>query len=238
MKYLILTLISFLASLIGEMAGFGIGTISTPLLLFLFPFKTVVPLAAIISTIVSGVIAIRTKTKGVYSFLLPLVIGTLFGVPIGMYFLDIINVQVLSLLITLFLIGYALYGFFVKEKVSLPHNNLIGGVLGFITGIFSSLFNVSGPFIGAYITQKKSFKPNTYKDTIASYVFFCHFLTIIGHFLEGRITNTVLELLVYSLPGILLGLFVGNKIFNQLNFQTIKKIAYFFILIAGIALLF
>ncbi len=237
MAYFLLTIVSFLAGLVGELTGFGAATVSMPLLLFLFPIKIVIPLVAITSTLIFSVIAIRIKAKGIYNFLFPLAIGTVIGIPIGMFLLDMVESDLLVFFMAIFLIGYSLYGLFTKERKVSFHNNIIGGMVGIIAGIFSALFNVNGPFIGAYVAGKRPFHPETYKDTVATYAVFCGFFTIIGHLIGGRINGEVLKLLFYSLPGLILGLLFGSKIFNSLSNSFIKKIVYSFVLISGILLL-
>jgi uncharacterized protein len=238
MDYIYFILIFFLAGITPEIIGFGVATVSMSLILFFLPPEIAIPLVAMVSVFATGIIAVRIKTKGILKNVAPLVFGAVFGVFLGMFFLNVVNQDVLRIFIAFFLVGYAIYGLFIRKQVFLPQNKISGGVMGLIAGFFSASFNIHGPLVGIYHSADAAKNPNVYKDTVATYMFIAGLFTVFGHLVNGRITLDILALLIYAVPAMICGLFVGNKLFNRLNGEMVKKIVYIFVLISGIALLF
>jgi uncharacterized protein len=236
--YLILILIFFLAGIIPEITGFGVATVSMSLILFFLPPEIAIPLVAMVSVFATGIIAARIKTKGVFKKITPLILGAVIGVPLGMFFLNSVSQNILRIFISFFLISYAIYGLLVKKQAFLPRNKISGGITGVIAGFFSASFNIHGPLVGIYASPEALKNPDVYKDTVATYMFIAGLFTVFGHFINGRITLETLTLLIYAIPAMVCGLFVGNKLFNRLNGDMVKKIVYIFVLMAGIILLF
>ncbi|MBP5683506.1 MAG: hypothetical protein J6X05_09735, partial [Bacteroidales bacterium] len=50
----------------------------------------------------------------------------------------------------------------------------------------------------------------------------------------GFVTPTVGISLLYALPGIVIGILLGQKVFNRINQQTLKKVIYFYMIVAGV----
>ena len=237
MNQIYLALIFFLAGIVPELTGFGVATVSMSLVLFFLPPETAIPLIAIVSVIATGIIAVTIKTKGVLKRIAPLIAGSLIGVPLGMFFLNIVNWEILQIFISVFLIGYAGYGLLIKKIALLPQNKLSGGIIGAVAGFFSASFNIHGPLIGIYSSPGVEKSANTYKDMVASYMFVSGLFTVFGHLVSGRITEETLTPLIYIVPALVCGLYVGSKLFNRVKGDFIKKFVYIFVLIAGIALL-
>ncbi|MGM0482622.1 MAG: hypothetical protein ACQEP6_02020, partial [Patescibacteria group bacterium] len=60
-------LITFiLAGIATELTGFGVATISMALLPFFFPVSVAVPVVVMISTTSTGIVALKTKTTGLW----------------------------------------------------------------------------------------------------------------------------------------------------------------------------
>ena len=65
-------------------------------------------------------------------------------------------------------------------------------------------------------------------------MFFTGILTVSGHLLAGRITKELIFLLPYVIPALIIGIFIGHKLFSKINGASLKKIIYFFVLFSGL----
>ena len=237
MQIVFLAIVFFIAGIVPELTGFGVATVSMSLLPFILPLEIVIPLVAIISVIAAGIVAFQTKSRHVLKHIAPLIAGSLTGVVVGMLFLNVIEINTLSIILGVFLVSYAFYGMFVREHF-LPTGSKFGAIIGFFAGFFSSTFNIHGPLVGVYSSSDEKLSKVELKDMIATYMFIAGIFTVSGHALFGRVTMEVLGYLAVSLPFLVLGLVAGTKFFNKINAKFVKYGTYLFVFIAGVTLLF
>ncbi len=236
-QYIYLMFVFFLAGVVPELTGFGVATVSMSLLPFVLPLYVAIPLVAIISMVSTGIVAFETKTSGLLKYILPLLLGSALGVFVGMLFLKVVDESSLRLALSTFLISYSLYGLLFKDHF-FPFNRLTGVLTGSVAGFFAASFNIHGPLVGLYSSSNDSLSKLEIKDLLATYMFFTGLFTVAGHTISGRIGFEVLSYFLLAVPFLFLGLFVGKKIFDKINVFWVKKGIYFFVLAAGIILLF
>ena len=237
MEIIILAVVFFISGIVSEIIGFGIATISMSILPFILPLDVVIPLVAITAMIATGIVAFQTKSKDVFKHITPLLAGSVIGVVIGMFFLNVIDKKILSAILGLFLIAYALYGTFIKKHYFHTGKKL-GIFIGILSGFFGSFLNIHGPFVGIYSSSDGRASKEDIKDMIATYIFITGLLTITGHALAERVTKEVLTYFLISLPFLILGLLTGTKLFKNIDAKTVKYGVYLFVFIAGTSLLF
>jgi len=236
LEYVYFAIIFFIAGIAPELTGFGVATISMALLPFLLPLSVAIPLVAIISATATGIVALRTKTRNLFKYIRPLIVGSAIGVTLGMVFLHLLDEQLLTVVLGIFLVVYALYGLFFKGHL-LPTGNVTGTATGFVAGFFGASFNVHGPLVGLYLSSNDELSKTEVKDLMATYMFVAGLFIIVGHTISGRVSGEVLLYALFALPFLLAGLVVGKRIFKKVNIIWIKRGIYLFVLAAGIALL-
>lgn len=236
MEFFILATVFILAGISTELTGFGVATISMALLPFFLPLSTVIPLVAGISTVSTGIVALKTKTVGLWKHMLPLVVGSAFGIPLGIMVLGNTNEEILNIVLALLLITYSIYGL-LKKQTFIKASTSKSTVVGMIAGFSNAILSIHGPIVGLYSSSNKSFTRNETRDIIATYMFFAGIFTISGHFLNNLITEEVFVNFLHALPFLFMGLFLGSKIFSMINAKTLRKLIYIFILFAGILML-
>ena len=234
---LFLTLLVFLiAGVVPELTGFGVATVAMSLLPFMLPFEIVLPLVSLISVVTTGTIMIQSRSKSTIWRLIPLVTGSFIGVSIGMYFLNIIEVKVMTKLFGGFLILYSIYGLLVKPN-SKHFKKKLAIFIGFLAGFFSAAFNIHGPLVGMYESSDNAMSKKELKNTIVSYMFITGIFTSTGHYMAGRVTQEVLYYTVLALPFLFLGLYIGTRIFKKANTKIIKHLVYLLTMVSGVFLI-
>lgn len=236
MEYVAIAFVFILAGIVPELTGFGAATVSMVFLPFLLPLQVAIPLVAMTSVITTGIVSFQTRTKGLWGDIFSITIGSVIGVPLGMMFLHYVDTDILQLSLALFLIFYALYGFFIKHAPLHP-NKYIAGFIGAISGFFSAIFNIHGPLVGAYTSSHDTLSIHDAKSIIATHMCISGIFTVIGHGISGRITPLMLIYLLYVLPFLFAGMYIGTKAFGKLHGDVVRKIIYTFVLCAGVLLL-
>jgi len=199
-EYILLALIFIIAGITPELTGFGVATISMSFLPFILPLHIALPLVAIASVFATGIVAFQTRTQKIMKHILPLFIGSLVGVIIGMFFLKSAQEDTLRTMLGVFLISYALFGMFFKGHFLPVNNKKFGGIIGLVAGFFGASFNIHGPLVGLYSTSNDNFSKMQTKDFMATYMFFTGLFTVGGHVISGRVTSEVLWYGLFSMP--------------------------------------
>ncbi len=237
MKLILLNLIFILAGIGAEVIGFGISSISMALLPLVLPFSTSIPLVAIISLIATGKVAYTTKAKNIGKALVPLFVGSLLGIPLGLFFLEIAKKEHIFLILGLLLVFSSMYSLSGKD-LNIKTSKISGVIVGFIAGLLGGAINVNGALIGMYFSQDRRNSKVRNKDLITTYMFFTGLITVIGHYVAGRLTNNVIYSVLFSLPSLFIGMWIGKIIFKKISNETLRIFIYLFIVIAGMKLIF
>lgn len=163
------------------------------------------------------------------------VLGSAVGVTFGMYMLPRVPDELLQSILGIFLVSYALYGFFGRQTIML--SRIHGSIMGAVAGFFSAFFNIQGPLVGLYVSEQDGKKKNEVKGVISTYMFVTGIFTIIGHTLAGRMTADVLQLTLFLLPFLIIGLWIGTKVYAKTNVRQVWLGILVLVLIAGMGLL-
>lgn len=239
MHYFLAALAFFLAGMVPELTGFGVSMTLMVILSFLLPIKLTIPLVAVVSLLVTGIIFFQTRESFDWQRVRPLLIGAIPGVPLGLYFLTVSDESLIRTILAILLIFVAIYGL-IMGGVKLPNNNWLGILIGWVSGFFGASFNINGPLLGLYSNNRwwqRWWRKDTTKNVVASYMFFVGIAVVIGHGLTGRLTDELFQYLVWSLPFLGLGMFVGGKLFDKLSRELLKKVVYLAVLVGGIVML-
>lgn len=226
----------FIAGIGVELIGFGISAILMSLLPFILPLSITIPLVAIISLIASGIVAIKTKTYGLSKHLTPIFLGSIIGIPLGIWFLSTVSKSFLSTTLGTILIIYVIYNLISKEKI-MNLGKIARLLIGLTAGFFGASFNINGPLIGLYSLSDKSFSKDENKDLTATYIAITGLFIVAGHFYSGRITKSVFTYTLYSLPFLALGLWTGAKLYEETDLKLIRRIIYLLVFAAGLRFL-
>ena len=90
-----------------------------------------------------------------------------------------------------------------------------------------------GPPVVIYGTLRR-WQPESFRATLQLYFLFTSILALIGHGLAGLWTRDVWLLFLYTLPGLLAGLYFGDKINLMIPKQLFNRIIYTLLIVTGV----
>ena len=222
-EYLLLPLVAFLAYFLKAMTGFGPAIVLISLgSLFIGPQSVVV--TSSILDIIAGVILLSADwEKGSYRFWIPLAVAIVFGTAVGTIFLKIIPPEKFHILLSIAILVLGVWFMIGRSKTNISELQSIlpekckktDAGFTFIGGFCGGLFGISGPPIiwnfGRQLA-KRAFRQ------VLIPIFVIAAITRVAMYSSMGIVNwQVLKYVVVALPGLLLGLFFGNKIFFTLS---------------------
>ncbi|MEM4540580.1 MAG: sulfite exporter TauE/SafE family protein [Archaeoglobaceae archaeon] len=224
--------------------GVGAGIFLLPILSLVLDPKAALGVGAPIM-LVSDIIGIRLYWKEWETHEILLIIPpSIFGVVIGVIFVDLISSAVFKYWIGVFAISYVSYYFIIRIKKNFSifkkEWNLgrgFGIIFGFLGGFLSTISHAGGVILSIYLTAKDINK----RCFVGVFVFFflvTNTLKTFGYILVGIISFRDILIVLMLSPFIVLGGYFGNFLNKKISQTIFRDLIYIIILISGLKLFF
>jgi hypothetical protein len=224
-------LVLFVSTFIRSAVGFGDALLAMPLLAMLFGIRTATPLVAFVaSTIALTILATNWRNVDLRDAW-RLILASLLGIPFGLLLLKVAPEALVKFILGTLLILYGLYSLFAPRLPIVGNENL-AYLFGFVSGILGGAYNTNGPPVVIYGTLRR-WPPEHFRATLQGCFFVTGLLILTGHGLAGLWTTFVFKLYLYSLPLVMLAIFVGGKLHRRIPKETFSRIVYVFLVIIG-----
>jgi uncharacterized membrane protein YfcA len=214
--------------------GFAFMLIALPLLSLFLTVKVAVPLLSLFLALIAGILTFEFKGEFSYRKIMPLIIGAVFGIPIGIYFFLASSEQLIRFALGLVLIAYAAYCF--QRKVVHWH---LPGWTGYLVGLFAGslggAFNITGPPVVMYLSTQTGSKLNIFAS-LNFFFFITSVLVVIFHLAAGNITIDIALAFLEFTPAMMIGLLAGRYLFSKMPEDKYKSSLSLLLLIMGIML--
>lgn len=234
---LILIGISCMGSFIQRVSGFGFGIfVMTILPHLLASYGEATALSGMLAGSMSIVVAIRMRKFIVWKEVLPIL--TIFGIVSFFAVGAVANFddKFLKHILGGILIVISIYFFFISEKIKLKPTLFVQTILGIISGIMGGLFAMQGPPSVLYFLASCSSKE---KYIAQSQTYFALGNLMMTFFRAGNgfVTPAVGMAYGCGIIGVIIGLFIGGKVFKKIPHKVLKKIVYAYMAVSGVVAL-
>jgi uncharacterized membrane protein YfcA len=233
---LILLLIIFFSTLTRSTFGFGDALFAMPLLALFLDIKIITPLIALIAFFIAISILIKNWKKVEFKSAWRLILASLFGIPIGLWYLDDINENVIKLVLGVIVLIFSVYNL-IQPNLHKLKGEKYSWIFGFIAGILGGAYNTNGPPIVIYSSLKK-WNPQNFRATLQGYFFTTGIMVIAGHGIAGNFTNEVLNYFAYCVPVVILAVVFGARLNKKISVERFHKYIYIILIILGLVLIF
>lgn len=233
--HLVVMGILFLSTFIRSALGFGDALIAMPLLAMVVGLQVATPLTAMGATTIAIAILLRAWKKVDLKDAWRLILATLIGVPIGIFFLRTAPEVIVKSLLGVTIAGFGLYNLIIPDLPELKNENW-AYLTGVIAGILGGAYNTNGPPVVVYGMLRR-WDPEKFRATLQGTLFPTGLAILISHGLAGMWTSRVVNFYLFSLPVILAGVLLGglvNKLIPQGKFD---QIVHGFLVLIGILLI-
>lgn len=231
-EWLALTLIFFIAGITQGVTGFGAGLVAMPLLAFYMDIRVAVPLCMLNGLIITGFLSLQLKNHIDWHKIMPLLIGCLPGVVLGISLLKKTDEALLTLMLGLLLLGYGGYRLLFTMHPRGVHRGW-AYVAGFSTGAISGAFSAGGPPTIIYTTLT-GWTKDEIKATLSGFFFISGVVTALGHAVSGLTTLTVFRFLAITAPAVLAGVALGSFCSRRFSTEGYIKLILVFLLLLGL----
>ncbi len=235
LEIIMIGVVVFVASLLQGVFGFAFMLVALPFFSYFMSIKIAVPLLSLLFVLSSLIMTLRLRGEFAYRSVLPLLVGALFGIPVGIYFIIAFSEGLIKTTLGVLLIAYSLYSLFVK-KVPFRFPERTGYLFGFFAGALGGAFNIMGPPVVFYVSTQKWSKENIV-GSLQFFFLLTGLLVVVFHIVVGNVTKEMTKTFLELLPAALTGLFAGLHIFRRMNEDVYRKGLFVLLIIMGILLL-
>jgi hypothetical protein len=234
--YIFVPLIFFIAGYLQGLTGFGSALIAMPLLSFFLDIKTAVAVCTLCGVLINLHMTLNLCCYVRIKKIVPLFLGCIPGTLAGTLLIKFVDGHIITLLLGILVTSYSLYCLLIKP-VTLNLRPAWGAVAGFFTGVVAASVSAGGPPTIIYASLM-GWKKNDFKATLASFFLASAIMAASGHLISGITTFYVFKLFLASLPLVMLGVYMGNRLAGRVSEESYKKAVMVLLVIMGIMLMF
>ena len=233
MSTLVLVVVVFGASILQAATGFGFAIIAIPFLLLLFETHDAIQLNIILCFLISLIMIYKIRKEINPAILKRLIKGSILGILPGLMLFIFLDVRPLKLLVSILLLSITIL---LVAKIYFRQSNKKEFVVGVFSGLLTTSIGLPGPPLMIYFAGAKLDKA-TIRGTTLAYFVFVSFISLLLQFISYSISTDVWLATLWSLPFLLLGVFIGQRLYARLNQQVVHRIIYILLFLTGMYLL-
>jgi uncharacterized membrane protein YfcA len=168
--------------------------------------------------------------------LLPLVIGGLLGVPLGVFLLQWLDPTLFKFGLGLFLLIYCPVMLLLPADFAWRHGGRVAdGTAGFAGGILGGLAGISGP-VPTLWTTLRGWDKDTQRGVLQAFNITMHVATLTLYGLSGALSGEVLVMFGWITPALVIPAVLGVLVFRRLATRTFRRLILLLLLISGVTL--
>lgn len=211
----------FLASFMQSITGFGMAIIATPLLIVTYEPKFVVIVLVFLSLCSNIVFSLYLLREANLKMVAYLALGAFLGQPLGLAIYGSVSNDTLKLIVS-----FCILLFLILMKclhVRIPESNRNSAVTGFFSGVLITTTGMSGPPLVMYLASTRQ-TPAVTRATCVLYFLIVNTTSLLGFWLAGKDLHTAMTTGLSLLPGLAVGLLVGNLVFKYVSAKLFHQL--------------
>jgi uncharacterized membrane protein YfcA len=171
-----------------------------------------------------------------WGHVIPLVIGSVIGAPIGVWLLHFLNPANLRLGVGALLIAYSLNGLLRPQVKGIPANPPVELGIGLLNGVLGGMTGLAGVFVTVWCGLRggsKDEQRSVYQPVILG----TFIVSAVALLSRGALTAPTLTLGLIGVVPLIAGVIVGFRLYHRLDDLTFRKIIMVLLLLSGLVLL-
>jgi len=221
-EIILLSLSVFLAVFTQSLAGFGVALVAMALLPNLVGIKVAVPLVALVALVLETILSIRYRESFKIKTIWKMAFASIIGIPIGVWALKGMDELFATRFLGIMIIVYAVYALF-NFRLPRLRNPIWEPVVGFIAGLTGGALNIAGPPYIIYGNCRR-WEMDEFKGNLQGLFVVNSLVVLISHATSGNITNTVWCYFLFTIPALIIGIFIGTSLDRYIHPETFRKI--------------
>ena len=227
-----------LAGFVQGISGFAFAMIALSVWAWALPPETAAQLS-VFGALCGQLVSFLQVRKG-YDLgrIAPLIVGGVFGVPLGVFLLHNIDPVRFRLVIGALLALYGAYGLTAGGGLALTHGGrLLDAFIGLIGGVLGGLGGMSGA-VPAMWTQLRGWRRDLRRATMQVYNVAMHVVTLTLYARTGALDAHALNLFAMLAPAMIIPGYFGARLFHSFSEKAFSRLILGLLLLSGIAMLY
>lgn len=207
------------------------------MLAFRIPLQVAAPLAVLVSITIAAIVVVQDWKKIHLQSTGWLVSSSLFGIPLGLWLLTSRYQTGVKSALAVIIILFSSYSLIGRAPLQLQtdHRGWLTAC-GFFSGVLGGAYGMNGPPLAIYGAMR-GWSPQQFRATLQGYFLPASAIGMAGYWLAGLWTHTVTRYFLLSLPGTMLGVYLGRIINHRLHSTVFFKYLYLGLIGIGLLLL-
>ncbi len=232
----------FLAALVVGSAGFAFAIVVTGVWIYVLPPAQIVFLAAICATLLHIASVWQFRREIEFGLLWPFVLGSLFGVPLGVLALQRLDAALFRHVFGAFMIAYSGYMLMRPQirvlRLAPVTARIADGVVGWVSGVLGG-FSMPHSTLPTIWCSLRGWDKRKSRCVYQPFILISGVLIMlcVGFTIDIDKSQLVMPLAV-GLPAMALGLWAGMRVFDVISEERFRRLVLWLILASGISLQF
>ncbi len=235
--------LSFIGYVLKGVATFGPGIVMVPLGALLIGAKDMIIVISFLDLISNASLLKINKTFTPKSFLQPVIVAMIVGSAIGAVMLTLVPGEYFDLIFGLILVPLGLWIIFTRgdnpdasinhRLPAKPNKKDLG--FSFTSGCMGGLSGITGPVLAWHLGRRYS--RHNFRDIMIPVLTASALIRVSVFAISGSVSIEIMTLVFLAIPGLCLGLWIGNKLFLKVSQKWFSRIVGSLISVSGIKLL-
>jgi uncharacterized protein len=235
MQIALIATIVFVAATQQVLSGFGFALIVMPLLALLIGVKTAAPLVALAGLTLYAANVLRTRRAVDLRRVAQLGVGSLLGVPVGVWALGALDERIVKGALGAILVAYAVYSLLRPAGPLLQSSGWIYPA-GFLAGCLGGAYNTPGPPVIVY-GSLRGWPRDEFRAVLQAFFLVNGTLVVASHLAAGNVTGEVLQLYAVAVAAMGAGVWAGTQLDRRVSEARFAGLVAATILVLGASLM-
>jgi len=229
MSTFILVTIVLVASILQSATGFGFAIMAIPFLLLLFEPHDAIQLNIILCFLLSLIMIYKIRKEINKDILIRLIKGSIVGILPGLVLFIFLDVRPLKLFVSILILVITSL---LIAKIHFRQSSRKELIVGVFSGLLTTSIGLPGPPLMIYFAGTRLDKA-TIRGTTVAYFVFVSLISLLLQYSMYEISRDVWIATLWSIPFVLIGIFLGQWVFARLNQQLLQKLIYLLLFCTG-----
>ena len=229
---------AFFAGLVQGATGFGSGIVLNAFWLHILEPSAAISLNIVSSLFVSALPIYKLRKTLDFSKLKSFVVFGIIGIPTGLLILTMTDPSIFKTTVGFILVIFSIWKFKSKDILTnFKSNPTLDKLIGFISGILGG-FAALGGILPTIWVNLQGLPKNTQRGTYEPFIFITSIAAVISFYFAGFLTLDIFYNFLKAFPALMLGSWIGIKIYALINETLFRQVILGLIFLAGLVLLF